>query len=52
MKLVPASMAVTVLLAAAVAPAQASPVDRPLALAQGGSTFGPRDDLGPRYDPY
>jgi hypothetical protein len=51
MKIVPASMAIYVLLAAA-APAGVSLVDRPLALAQGGFTFGPRDDLGPRYDPY
>jgi hypothetical protein len=24
----------------------------PIVLAQGGFTFGSRDDLGPRYDPY
>jgi hypothetical protein len=35
-------------------PAQArrSLADRPVVMAQGGFTFGPRDDLGPRYDPY
>ncbi len=44
-------MAVSVLLAAS-ATVGASAIDRPLALAQGGFTFGPRDDLGPRYDPY
>ncbi len=51
MKTVLASLAVSVLLAAS-APAGAFATDRPLALAQGGFTFGPRDDLGPRYDPY
>jgi hypothetical protein len=26
--------------------------DQPIIVAQGGFTFGSRDDLGPRYDPY
>jgi hypothetical protein len=39
------------LLAAASAQARWSP-DAPIVLAQGGFTFGSRDDLGPRYDPY
>jgi len=26
--------------------------DRPMIIAQAGFTFGSRDDLGPRYDPY
>jgi hypothetical protein len=40
------------MLVAASAQARHAAVDRPMVLAQGGFTFGPRDDLGPRYDPY
>jgi len=32
------------------APAGPFPVDRQIIIAQGGFTFGSRDDLGPRYD--
>ena len=39
-------------LAAASATAVETPVSRPIIVAQGGFTFGQRDDLGPRYDPY
>ena len=49
---VPRLFLILCLLAAAAAPGAASPVERPLVLAQGGFTFGSRDDLGPRYDPY
>jgi hypothetical protein len=34
------------------ASAARSAVDRPIIMVQGGFTFGSRDDLGPRYDPY
>jgi hypothetical protein len=37
---------------AAAVQAGSSAADQPLVLAQGGFTFGSRDDLGPRYDPY
>jgi hypothetical protein len=51
------SDAITVIVAALfmlVAAAAARPfaVDHPIIVAQGGFTFGSRDDLGPRYDPY
>src|SRR5829696_7793444 len=41
-------------LCALVAAARAEPsaADQPVVVVQGGFTFGPRDDLGPRYDPY
>jgi hypothetical protein len=48
---IPAAAGLCLVVAACV-PGWASPADRPLVLAQGGFTFGPRDDLGPRYDPY
>jgi hypothetical protein len=40
-----------VLLASTAGPTAASDA-RPLVLAQAGITIGPRDDLGPRYEPY
>jgi hypothetical protein len=43
-------IALGMLAAAAAAPPSA--VERPIIMAQGGLTFGSRDDLGPRYDPY
>jgi hypothetical protein len=39
-------------LAAISAQAETSAFGRPIVLAQAGFTFGSRDDLGPRYDPY
>jgi hypothetical protein len=39
-------------LAAISAQAEISASGRPIVLAQAGFTFGSRDDLGPRYDPY
>jgi hypothetical protein len=51
MKTFRAAMAVCLLMAA-FEPAAASPANPPIVLVQGGFTFGPRDDLGPRYDPY
>jgi hypothetical protein len=47
-----AACATLCMLAVAFAQAPPSAVDRPIILAQGGFTFGTRDDLGPRYDPY
>ena len=40
------------MLAAVSALAGEPAADPPIVLAQGGFTFGSRDDLGPRYDPY
>jgi hypothetical protein len=48
---IPAVAAALFMLASAAA-ARPSAVDRQFIMAQGGFTFGGRDDLGPRYDPY
>jgi hypothetical protein len=48
---IPAVAAALFMLASAAA-ARPSAVDRQFIMAQGGFTFGARDDLGPRYDPY
>jgi hypothetical protein len=47
-------MAVACAAVAAAAPvgAEQAATVRSIVLAQGGFTFGSRDDLGPRYDPY
>jgi hypothetical protein len=48
---IPAVVVGVCMLSAAVT-ARPSVADRPIIMAQGGFTFGARDDLGPRYDPY
>jgi hypothetical protein len=48
---IPAVAAVLCIIAAPSAQARLS-ADWPVILAQAGFTFGSRDDLGPRYDPY
>jgi hypothetical protein len=40
------------ILAAASVQTRPSAVEWPIIIAQGSFTFGSRDDLGPRYDPY
>jgi hypothetical protein len=48
----PAVAAILVMLATTWAQASPAAAERPIILAQGAFTFGSRDDLGPRYDPY
>jgi hypothetical protein len=49
---IPAVAAVLCMLAAGSGQGRSSVIDRPIIMAQGGFTFGSRDDLGPRYDAY
>jgi hypothetical protein len=46
------AVVVALCMLAAAAAARPSAAERPIIMAQGGFTFGSRDDLGPRYDPY
>jgi hypothetical protein len=45
------AVVVALCMLAAAAAARPSAEERPIIMAQGGFTFGSRDDLGPRYDP-
>src|SRR5215216_6532859 len=46
------AVAVVLCMVVASAAARRSAAERPIIMAQGGFTFGSRDDFGPRYDPY